>query len=323
MERRQIEYFLAVIDHGGITAAARRLHVSQPALSHAIKLLEADLGAELFQRIPRGVRLTAAGEAFAVSARRIVREFETGRAAVNSVVGLVAGRLDMIALPGALLDPLAGVIGRFRALYPHVQVRVTDAARPEHVRDAVRSGTAEIGVTEGKDRGDRDLARELVTLQEMVVALPPGSPPPPGGMIPVRDLMDMQLVTGVRDMVVELLTQAGVEHASEFTPVVETGLRGSALHLVMAGAGAAVLPRTLAEIGRPHGVVIAPLDPPQHRACYALHQRAPLSPAADRMLDLIRPTRARGDTATSNNPHSDTRTSSSVDERLTKPEHDC
>jgi len=61
MERRQLEYFLAVIDHGGFTSAATALHVSQPALSAAVKSLEKDLGALLFHRLPRGVRLTAAG----------------------------------------------------------------------------------------------------------------------------------------------------------------------------------------------------------------------------------------------------------------------
>ncbi|WP_235022609.1 LysR family transcriptional regulator [Amycolatopsis alkalitolerans] len=288
MERRQIEYFLAVIDHGGITAAAGALHVAQPTLSHAIKLLESDLGAVLFHRMPRGVRLTAAGEAFADSARRIVRELETGRAAVKAVSGLVAGRLDLIALPGVLLDPLAALIGRFRARYPKVQVRVTAAERPEQIRDAVRSGAAELGFTDRVDAGERDLTGDLVAEQELVVALPPGSEPPPGGVVEVRRLLEMDLVTGVRGMVIEVLTRAGADRAAEFTPVVESGLRASSLYLVLAGAGAAVLPRTLAEIGCPHGVLIAPLDPPQQRRSYVLRRAASLSPAAQAMHGMLR-----------------------------------
>ncbi|MCZ9345681.1 LysR family transcriptional regulator, partial [Streptomyces sp. TRM76130] len=160
---------LAVVDHGNITAAAGALHVSQPSLSHAIKLLESDLGAELFHRMPRGVRPTPAGEAFAGQARRIVREMETGRAVVKAVTGLVAGRLDLIALPAVLLDPLASMIGRFRALHPEVRIRVTTAERPEEVREAVRSGAVELGLTDRVDPTERDLTGGPVTEQELVL----------------------------------------------------------------------------------------------------------------------------------------------------------
>ncbi|GGN19228.1 LysR family transcriptional regulator [Streptomyces fuscichromogenes] len=287
MERRQIEYFLAVIDHAGITAAATALHVSQPSLSHAIKLLESDLGAKLFHRMPRGVRLTPAGEAFAGSARRVLRELDAGRAAVKAVSGLVAGRLDLVSLPGLLLDPLAGAVGRFRTRYPEVKVRIVPAERPQAVREAVRSGAAELGLTDHIDPGERDLAGDLVAEHEMVVALPPGSTPPPGGVFPVSHLRDLDLVTGARGMVVDLLTQASAETESELTPAVEIGLRASSLYLVLAGAGAAVLPRPLAELGRPHGVVIAPLDPPKRRQGYLMRRAAPLSPAARAMHTLL------------------------------------
>ncbi|MEU9241682.1 LysR family transcriptional regulator [Streptomyces sp. NPDC048385] len=287
MERRQIEYFLAVIDHGSITAAASALHVSQPSLSHAVKLLESDLGAELFHRMPRGVRLTPAGEAFAGQARLIVREMETGRAVVKAVSGLVAGRLDLIALPGVLLDPLAAVIGQFRSRHPQVRVRVTSAERPEEVREAVRSGAVELGLTDHLDPTERDLTGELVTEQDMMLALPPGSAPPPGGVVRVPDLLDLDMVTGVRDLVVEVLAGAGVESSAAFTPAVETDLRGSSLYLVLAGAGAAILPHTLAELGRAAGLVIVPFDPPQRRHSYVLRRAASLSPAAQAMYSLL------------------------------------
>ncbi|MEU9398033.1 LysR family transcriptional regulator substrate-binding protein [Streptomyces sp. NPDC048324] len=79
--------------------------------------------------------------------------------------------------------------------------------------------------------------------------------------------------------------------ATAFTPAVETELRGSSLYLVLAGAGAAVLPRTLAELGRAGGVVIVPFDPPQSRHSYVLRRAALLSPAAQALHSLLR----RGD----------------------------
>ena len=85
MDTRRLRYFVAVVDHGGFTAAAKATYVSQPALSLAVKELEADLGAALFDRIGRRVQLTAAGTALLGPARQVLRDIETGRAAVSAV----------------------------------------------------------------------------------------------------------------------------------------------------------------------------------------------------------------------------------------------
>src|SRR5215469_17903028 len=222
VERRQLEYFLAVIDHGGVTAAAAALHISQPALSAAIKMLEKDLGAMLFHRLPRGVKLTDAGAEFAESARVIIREFDTARARVEAVTGLIAGQLDMISLPGMVLDPLAPVIGQFRRRYPKVRVRIVQADTPEEVRDAVRAGTAELGLTDELAEANRDVAGELIAEQEMVVVLPPGSPPPPDGVMPLQVLLDMNLIAGPYGTAVrDLMTGEGARLGHEVQPTIE------------------------------------------------------------------------------------------------------
>ncbi|MGW0846059.1 SUMF1/EgtB/PvdO family nonheme iron enzyme [Streptomyces sp. NPDC002787] len=77
MERRQLEYFIAVVEHGGFTAAAMALHVAQPSLSHAIRSLERECGGRLFHRLPHGVALTAAGEALVRPARQVLRDLST------------------------------------------------------------------------------------------------------------------------------------------------------------------------------------------------------------------------------------------------------
>ncbi|WP_201777192.1 LysR family transcriptional regulator [Streptacidiphilus neutrinimicus] len=114
---RQLSYFLAVVEHGGFTRAADALHLAQPSLSQAIRPLEREPGAKLFQRAGRGVVLTSAGEALVAPARRVALELVAAREAVASVVGLVAGRVDLVVQPAAA-DAPGELTARFRRRHP-------------------------------------------------------------------------------------------------------------------------------------------------------------------------------------------------------------
>ena len=83
MSLAQIHYFVAVAEEGNIGRAARRLHISQPPLSRALKSLEVELGTELFERTIRGVRLLPPGEVFLRHARAVLRELESAVLAVE------------------------------------------------------------------------------------------------------------------------------------------------------------------------------------------------------------------------------------------------
>src|SRR5262245_57422926 len=130
MDLRRLRLFLAVVDEGGFTAAAKAVHVAQPAVSLAVRELEAELGAPLLVRSRHGVTLTAAGEALVSPARQALRDVDTAAAAVAAVTGLVAGRLDLAALPTLAADPVAELVGRFRVEHPAVQVRLADPDDP-------------------------------------------------------------------------------------------------------------------------------------------------------------------------------------------------
>jgi DNA-binding transcriptional LysR family regulator len=99
VDLRQFDYLVAVADTGSFTRAAASLQVAQPSLSQAIRSLEVELGVELFHRTTRSVRLTPAGEAILPSARQALRDADNARAAVAAVVGLQAGRLDIVCPP--------------------------------------------------------------------------------------------------------------------------------------------------------------------------------------------------------------------------------
>src|SRR5437867_11594388 len=107
MELRHLRYFVAVAEEGSFVQAARRLRVAQPALSKQIHDLETELGVTLFDRLPRGVRRTAAGEAFLANARNTLDA--AGRAVTSARAAGKAGTSDLEFAHGEL-SAYTGVI---------------------------------------------------------------------------------------------------------------------------------------------------------------------------------------------------------------------
>jgi len=283
MELHQLRYALAVVDHGTFTAAAAASFVAQPSLSHAIRALEQDLGVELFNRIGRRPVLTAAGEAFVPSAREVLRALDTMRADVDAVSGLIAGHLDLVALPTLAVDPVTPLVGAFRKRYPAVTVRL---AHPESSTELVRriqSGDSEIGITDLPVSGDRIVTRSLGR-QELVAILPPDSVRP--RHLTLEELATWPLVTqppgtSTRDVLDAVFKAAGASPAL----AVETDQREALVPLVLAGAGAAVLPRPMARVARHQGAVMVSLQPRLWRELGIIHRAATLSPAARAFLN--------------------------------------
>lgn len=175
MERRHLEYFLAVADSGSFTRAAAKLTIAQPSLSAAIAALERELGHELFERLGRGVRLTPAGEALLEPARRALRAFLLARGAVRSVTDSGFGHLSIISGTLWAIEPLVRMIGEFRLVYPAVQFTISDPLTRTEVLDAVRSGEADFGLLDGTPPGGALASRWLVD-HELVAVLPTRSP---------------------------------------------------------------------------------------------------------------------------------------------------
>jgi DNA-binding transcriptional LysR family regulator len=284
MDLRRLGLFLAVVDHGGFSAAARAVHVAQPAISLAVRELESELGTALLVRSRQGVALTAAGEALIGPARQAQRDIATARAAVAAVTGLAGGHVDLVSLPSLAADPVAELIGRFRRAHPPVHVRLAAPDDPSDLLDMVTSGRAEVGITERHVNGG--LVQVDLVAQDLVVVSPPGTRFGPG---PVRhaELAGLPLLatargTSLRALLEHCLAEAGVDP----TVAVETEQRDALVPLVLAGAGTAVLPAPLAEAGRAAGAVVRPLDPPLHRHVVLVHRPGPLSPAAARFVAL-------------------------------------
>jgi len=143
---RQIEYFLAVADTESVTQAAADLFVAQPSLSQQVGALERELGAELFERLPRGVRLTSAGRAFLVEARAAVDAVSRGQEAVHRASEGSLGEIRLATLTSLAVGLVPGIVRSWIGAFPGVQIRLIEYQHPDRLEDAVRAGEADLGL---------------------------------------------------------------------------------------------------------------------------------------------------------------------------------
>ena len=145
MELSEIEAFVSISRSGGFTRAAGILHLSQPAISRRIELLERELGAPLFERLPGGIRLTQAGESFLPYAQQVLAAIEDGKAAVHALEEEELGTLTL-ALVGTLASTqLTSHLQAFHDASPRVRLLLC-TARSDEVSTQVQQGDALLGL---------------------------------------------------------------------------------------------------------------------------------------------------------------------------------
>jgi DNA-binding transcriptional LysR family regulator len=160
--------FHAVAEAGSVSRAAERLMVSQPAVSKQLGQLERALKTVLVDRLPRGVRLTAAGEVLAGYARRIFATAEEAERAMGELAGVRRGRLAMAATPTIGTYWLPGVLVKYRREYPGVEMRMEVHPTATIVR-LLREGAVDVGLVESEVEDDGVEAREF--MRDRLVAI--------------------------------------------------------------------------------------------------------------------------------------------------------
>jgi DNA-binding transcriptional LysR family regulator len=192
----------------------------------------------------------------------------------------------MASLPTLAADPVAPLIGAFRRLYPGVRV---DLAAPEgtsELFDLVVAGTCELGVTDAHEIPDALVSHSLGR-QSLVLILPPGSDHVDGAPLCLSALEDTPFVVAPPGTSTFRLLEEGFA-AVERSPsvAVVTAQRDAVVPLVIAGAGAALVPESVARTATGLGAVMARVQPPIERALALVHRTGPLSPAAARFTEI-------------------------------------
>jgi len=287
MDRRHLEYFLAVAELGSFTRAAASLSIAQPSLSQAIAALERDLGSELFERHGRGVRLTSAGDALLEPARRTLRAFRLARGAVRSVSDAGFGRLSIMTNTLWAIEPLARIIGEFRRVHPGVQVAVLDPSSRSDVLDSLRRGEVDLGLVDGE--APAGIVASLWLAEHDLVAVIPPWTWLTGTAVTVEELLPLGLISTPRGTALRTLVDAQLEAIGRPAEVaVETAHLASVIPLVLAGAGAALLPQGLAADAAAKGARIATLAQPASAAVHLVWRDGRLSPLSEHFVAFAR-----------------------------------
>lgn len=285
VNRQQLEYFLAVAEHGSLGHAAVAAGVSQPSLSQALGTLEKELGAALVRRVRRGAVLTPAGHAFVPHARLLLRELRRTGEVIGGPDGRPAGELDLVTTPVLAVDPCAPLLGRFRGLHPGVRVRVQVTDRDAEVPGMLADGRAEVGLAYLPLDADGIVVRALAE-HEIMAVFPPCEPSPPDPL-PVRWLAGRETVgvTGhsrQRALVGDHLAAHGVR----LRVTVEVAHREMVVPLVLAGAGMSFLAGKVARWAAGQGARVRRLDPPLRQRYGLVYVPGRLSPAARALAGL-------------------------------------
>jgi DNA-binding transcriptional LysR family regulator len=259
MELRHLRYFVAVGEEEHYGLAARRLHVAQPALSRQIQDLEEQVGFKLFERLPRGVKLSVAGKHFLQEARRILRDVDEAVARAARVARGQSGTLRIGFTEDALWR---GVVPksfrRFRQMQPDAELQLQPLASLEQL-EAIRSDRLDAGFVFNMPKTDSELEGLPVAINHFELAAPRGHPLTKLKELRLRDLIDVPFVWFPRrgnPMLYDRMMQECARGGLKSPGIVQEGLdEATILSLVATGLGVGWVLGT-ARWRRPSGVAI-------------------------------------------------------------------
>lgn len=264
MTVKQLRAFLAVAQTLSFTQACERLHLSQPALSLAIKGLEETLGGALLIRSTRSVRLTPEGEVLVPLAKRLLADWDNTEELLRQRFTLQLGRVALAAMPSIACNRLPRALRRFRERFPRVNVTVHDVIN-EQVIDMVRHQQVELGIAfEPETREGIDF---LPLFDDTFVAvLPPESPLVEAESIDWKALLRHDFITLQRPSMVRiLLEQALARQQTELPVAFESHQLATVGRMVASGLGASAVPSLCREQMHELGARCVPLYAPQIR----------------------------------------------------------
>lgn len=259
IELRQLRVFLTVASELHFSRAARRLHVSQPALSQQVRALERTLGAALFDRSSRATELTAAGRALLEAAPRVLFEAERAQARVRQAANGAVGLLVVGSVGTALASIAPRILRSVRARFPELQLEVSQQDTAAQIV-AIADGRLDVGLVRAATPTD-DVVVEHLVAEPLIVVVPSDHRLAGQEEIDPADLADESFVLWPRALgadFFDIITSYCREHGFSPRIVAEGADIETQLGLVAAGLGVSLQPAYYASL-RPQGVAFRPL----------------------------------------------------------------
>ena len=259
---KQLKAFAAVAQTHSFAEACGLVHLSQPALSIAIKNLEEGVGGRLLQRSTRSVTLTPEGEEFYKVVLRLLSDWDQALTDINNRFTLQQGKLNMAAMPSFASSILPLALKQYRLQYPDINIAVDDVVA-EQVVALVRSGRVELGVT-FEPREAQDLRFESLFSDKFIAVLPAGHDLLKHKKIKWQalqsyDFIALQKPSSVRMLIEQSLQKAG---AGALTPAFEAHQLTSIGRMVVSGLGVSAVPaltqKHMLEMGAECRPLVAP-----------------------------------------------------------------
>jgi DNA-binding transcriptional LysR family regulator len=286
-----VQAFVVIAELGGFNKAARELHITQTALTRRLQKLEAYLGLKLLDRTTRRVELTAVGRDFLPQARGIVHEMTAAVERLKDMSQHSRGNFTLACIPSMSSHILPRVIRRYAELYPDNRIRLLDGDTNE-VRSAVLGGQAELGIAVQGEKHP-DLVETVLFSDPLTFICRTPHPLQDRKTVTWADMRDAELIGVSSFMATRVfmdyqLARRGIRLHGHY----EVQHHATALNLVAAGVGSAILPSsTFQEGDRPGLRKITITQPTVKRKVSLLHlRRGSLSPAAAAFDKLLRST---------------------------------
>ncbi|MGA5301134.1 LysR family transcriptional regulator [Nucisporomicrobium flavum] len=262
MDLRQLEYFVAVAEEANFTKAAERVHITQSGVSAQIRQFEREVGAELFDRSSRIVRLTDAGVAALPHARAALAAAAAAQTAIDQVKGLVRGHLRLGMVTACTVTPLFDALAAFHRAHPRIEVTLSEGNSDVLVED-VRAGRIDIALVGAAGSTPADLAYRTIVSEGLVALVPEEHPLAGKEDVDLRRLGAYPLIclpvgTGVRAVLDQACAAAGVR----VNVALQATAPGTVMDLAARGLGVAVLSATMAEDSKLTAVPVADVDIP-------------------------------------------------------------
>ncbi len=288
---KQVRAFVAVVQSSSFAEAAEVIHLSQPALSSAIKVLESAMGGRLLVRTTRTFALTPEGESFYPVALRLLADWDGALDDLHNRFALREGKISIAAMPSFAGNQLPVAIRTFKDANPGVKITLNDVIAEEVVA-MVRSGRVELGVSFDPGEND-DLIFTPLFEDRFVAVVPTGHPLQKQKQVSASKLLAYDFIAlQAPSRVRELISREFASRGLRLSPAFETHQLATIGRMVANGLGLSVVPSLCQQQMNELGAFCLPLVKPAIKQQVGLitRRRYPLSAAAEAMAAILQDT---------------------------------